>query len=181
MSNVWHPHAKRIPTESAGPMGPGGPKFVVHTTEGMDFDTMVRVLMQERAEPNFVLGLENGHRRLVQFIPVDHASRALEHPPGTGPTNTANAIQVEVCQLAANAQKWDPKLYRYLHLLMLWCHRHHGVPMEAHHPFYGQPGYHRLSPNGWIKASGLVGHCHAPNQTKGHWDPGNLNVEKVLR
>lgn len=174
---LWHPKAKRIRMEDSGTIGNGGPKFVVHTAEGKDLDTIVNVLREKRAAPHFILGVDHGKRQLVQCMPIDRGARALMH---TFPaeTNRANAIQVELLEYAKNAQHWDSLLYHYLHLLWLWCHRHGGVPMEAHHPFYGQPGYHRLSPGGWVRASGLVGHCHCPGND--HWDPGNMNTERAL-
>lgn len=178
-TTLWHPMAKRVRMPDAGPMQEGGPKLVVHTAEGKDLDTIIRVLRAKDAAPHFILGSHNERRQLVQCIPINKAAKALEHPRGPE-TNRANAIQVEVLEYAKNAQNWDPDLYRYLRLLLLWCHRHGGVPQEAHHPFFGQPGYHRLSPNGWVKASGVVGHCHAPNQDSGHWDPGNLPVERII-
>lgn len=177
-SAIWHPKAKRLAMEDAGTFAGGGPKFIVHTAEGKNLDTILAVLKAKRAAPHFVLGVHDGKRQLVQCIPINRAARALAHPSGPE-TNRANAIQVEVLEFAKNARKWDPALYRYLHLLILWAHRHFDVPMEAHHPFYGQDGYHRLSGPGFYRASGVLGHCHAPGND--HWDPGNLNMERVFK
>jgi hypothetical protein len=179
MSDVlWHPKAKRVQLENAGDIGHGGAKFVVHSGETTSVQVLLDTVRAKNAAPHFILGLSRGGgRELIQCIALDKAARALKHTLGPE-TNRANAIQVEVAEFAKNAQKWDRDLYRFLHLLMLWCHRHGGVPMEAHHPFIGQSGYHRLSGTGWVHASGLVGHCHCPGND--HIDPGNLKTGLVL-
>lgn len=182
---LWHPHAKRIPLEDAGTFTGGGRKFCAHTTEPGEtpnahaprtmaaVNAAVAAYREKRAAPHFTLGLVNGERVLLQHIPINRAARALQHtlPPET---NRANTIQCEIVEFAARAQGWPDELYHYLHLLILWTHRHFDVPMVAHHPFPG----HRFSGAGWVKAEGLVGHCHCPGNT--HVDPGHLDVNKAL-
>lgn len=190
MAVLFHPNAKKQELENAGPFTGGGRKFLVHTTEGTTLESAFDTVKAKRSAPHFILEVKNGQRRLVQCIPIDHASRGLEHPSGTPETNHANCIQVEVVgftdgKLAKklghpelHVPHWAPEVYKYLHLLMQWTNRHFGVPMEAHHPFIGQPRYARLSGQAFVDAVGLVGHCHAANNS--HTDPGPLHTAFVL-
>lgn len=170
---LWHPHAKRVPMEDAGTFTGGGAKFCVHTTEGSSAEGAIATYRANRDAPHFTLAVQMGKRALYQHIPINRAARSLQHtlPPET---NRANVWQVEVVGFTAQSPDWPDELYHYLHLLFMWVHRHAGVPMVAHHPFPG----HRFTGEGWVKAEGLVGHCHCPGNT--HVDPGALNVHKAL-
>ena len=183
---VWHPNATRQQLEDAGPFAGGGRKFLVHTTEGTTLEGAFETLSANRDAPHFILEVKNGRRRLVQCIPINLAARTLEHPNGTPETNRASCVQVEVvgftderaAQTLGHPElyvgHWAPEVYRYLHLLMQWTHTNFGVPMQALHPFPGQTGYARLSGAAFFETSGLVGHCHAANNS--HTDPGPLHA-----
>ena len=188
---VWHPSAKRQPLDDGGSFTGGGHKFLVHTTEGTTLEGAFATVKANRSSPHFILEVKNGRRRLVQCIPINRAARGLEHTPSSLPeTNRANCIQVEVVGFTERAEamrqghlelwvpNWSTDIYKHLHLLMLWTHNHFAVPMQAGHPFPGQPGYARLSGQAFINAVGLVGHCHAANND--HTDPGPLNAHFVL-
>lgn len=176
---LWHPRAKKVIGNDASTFTGGGFKLCLHSTEGASVDGAISAYRANNSWPHFTLGYDRATRKriLIQHIPLNRAARSLKHTLGPE-TNRANVIQVEIVGFAKDAAKWPPELYRYIHLLLLWLHRHCDIPMEAHHPFIGQHGYHRLSPTGWVKASGVVGHCHCPGND--HVDPGNINVGKVL-
>ena len=188
---VWHPSAKRQQLDDGGSFTGGGHKFLVHTTEGPTLEGAFDTVKGNRSAPHFFLEVKNGRRRLVQCIPINRAARGLEHHPVSLPeTNRANCIQVEVVGFTDGKKaikfdhpelfvpNWSADIYKHLHLLMQWTHDHFFVPMRADHPFVGQPGYARLSAQAFINAVGLVGHCHAANNT--HSDPGPLNTHFVI-
>src|SRR4249919_495668 len=162
---VWHPSAKRQPLDDGGSFTGGGHKFLVHTTEGTTLEGAFATVKANRSSPHFILEVKNGRRRLVQCIPINRAARGLEHTPSSLPeTNRANCIQVEVVGFTERAEamrqghlelwvpNWSTDIYKHLHLLMLWTHNHFAVPMQAGHPFPGQPGYARLSGQAFINA-----------------------------
>jgi hypothetical protein len=185
----WHPRAKRQQLEDAGAFTGGGRKFLVHTTEGPTLEGAFEAVRVKRAAPHFILEVKNGRRRLVQYIPLGRAARGLVHVSGPE-TNRANCIQVEVVgwtdgRLAlqhGHPELWVPHwaldVYRALHQLMTWTHNNFEVPMHAHHPFIGHPGYRRLSGRQFLNAVGLVGHCHAAGND--HVDPGPLHANWVV-
>jgi hypothetical protein len=186
---LFHPRAKKQLLDDAGSFTGGGRKFLVHTTEGPSLEGAFATVRDNRSAPHFILEVKNSRRRLVQCIPINRAARGLLHDSGPQ-TNKANCLQVEVVgftdgdkakkagHLELWVPNWDEDVYKFLHLLMVWTNKHFGVPMEAHHPFIGQPRYHRLSGPGFVKASGLVGHCHAAGND--HVDPGPLNADWVI-
>jgi hypothetical protein len=81
---------RRLP--DAGAFTSGGHKLCWHTTEGYNIDAMWRVLRDKNAAPHFVIDPGGGDAEVYQCIALNRAARALEHPPGTPPTNTANCI-----------------------------------------------------------------------------------------
>ncbi len=186
---VFHPSAKTQLLEDGGSFTGGGRKFLVHTTEGPTLEGAFATLSANRSAPHFILEVKNGQRRLVQCIPINRAARSLEHHGGPE-TNRANCIQVEVVGFTdgAKAKKlghpelfvpnWSHDIYKSLHMLMQWTNQHFGVPMRADHPFIGQPGYARLSGQAFVNAVGLLGHCHAAENT--HTDPGPLHTSLVI-
>lgn len=188
MDKLWLPkghhydlHIQHVkPNGSPVPFTGGGWKIVWHTTEGNDFATMDRVLRGKRAEPHFLIGrvgtgLE--HFTVTQYFPLDVGSRALEHPAGTMPTNSANAIQIEVCGYARDSHSWgSAQIHALAQLTRLIEHRVE-VLRKAPRPFK-VPALH-YSQQGFVQAKGHVGHCHVPNNS--HWDPGRLPIQKIFR
>ena len=150
-----------------------GPKLCWHTAEMHGAEAVARVLRQKGDEVHFVIGPSAGDSQVIQMLPLNAVGRGLEHPPGTPETNAANAIQVEIADYAKDAHTWPHHYYRDLAALACLITHRVRIPRHAPHPF----GLHatRFTGDGWIKASGHVGHEHAPNQPSGHWDPGALD------
>ena|SRR5436309_1196473 len=158
-----------------GPFTGGGWKLIWHTTEGNGLATMVKVLQQKKAEPHFVIDHELG--RVVQLVRLDEYARALMHPPGTPETNRANCIQIEICGFAKQADNWSEHSYRNLARLALLIKHRVPIPNRATHPFRINAA--RLTPNGFVKAAGWLGHEHVPNND--HYDPGALPARHIIR
>jgi hypothetical protein len=152
------------------------PKLVWHTTEGADFDAMVRVLIQKAAQPHVVIDPHSG--RVRQMIPLDQYARALEHPQGTPETNRAHCIQVEICGFAKDSANWPNAYYEHLGALAVLLEHRQGIARVSTCPFANTP--HRLSPQAFVSAKGHFGHQHVPSQPAGHWDPGHLDIDKLF-
>jgi hypothetical protein len=165
---LWHPGARRVVIDSA-PQGlrftGGGKKMVWHTTEGGSIEGAEGAYRANGDCPHFTIAYTNGKRVLHQHLPIDRAASALRHPQGTRPTNTADAIQVEIVGFAAQSHAWPKELYHYLHLLAKWCNRHYGVPMTEKATWRNP-----LKIINFEEYAGHCGHVHVPNND--HVDPG---------
>jgi peptidoglycan hydrolase-like protein with peptidoglycan-binding domain len=67
---------------------------------------------------------------------------------------------------------------------MRWCERAAGIPRESSVKFgnAGEAAHDRLrmSPAEWRSYSGWCGHQHVPEQFAGHWDPGAIDIKRLL-
>lgn len=161
------------------------PKVVLHTTEGLGVDTMARVLLGKRAEPHFLIGRDgDGPMRVIQFIGMDRAARALEHPGGTPATNGAFCIQIEIAGFARDSHDWDDTLYGGLAALACLIEQCVPVPRKVPRTFSSDGTAtrppRRFSPGEFLRATGYVGHEHVPSQPANHWDPGRLDATRRL-
>lgn len=170
MSAVWHPEAKRVLYADAGPYIKCAPKIVWHTIEGHSLPTYAG------SAPHFTFNPETGS--LWQHIPIDRASKALEHPAGTVETNHANCVQVELFGFARDTPGWSEDAYARIAKLARWIEANHKVPSRCSLTFQSTPV--RLSPPAWLAYSGHCGHQHVPAQTQNHWDPGAFRIGLVL-
>lgn len=171
MSELWHPNARRVLISTAPQnllFTGGGRKLVWHSTEGEGIEGAVGAYKSAGVCPHFTIYVDHGHRTLYQHLPLNRAASALRHPPGTLPTNTANAIQVEICGFASDAGKWPMSKYHYLHELARWVHDHYAVPMTTRVK-WAEPA--RLSGPGFVEYAGHCGHMHVPGND--HGDPGH--------
>lgn len=178
--HVWHPRAKRVLFEDAGDfVEPFNPKIIWHTTEGQTIDGAVAAYRANGGDcPHFTIEPHNFSRKLYQHIRLDRASRSLRHPSGTPETNRAGCIQIEIVGFTADIRKMTRRQYRWLYWLARWIEQNAHVHRAAYHPFPDNPGYHRLSPDGFPTARGHLGHCHVPNND--HMDPGNIIIGRIL-
>lgn len=176
---AWMPGAERDPAKSIGPCTAGLRGGVIHTTEGSDFLTMARVLHAAGTEPHFLVGLDNGKLRIRQFRPLWDAATALEHPAGTPETNRKFAVQIEVCAFAAKPD-WPVALREGVAEVMAYAHAH-GVPLKCTVTFTGAAGVKRMSGQAFLDYHAWCGHQHVPNQPTGHWDPGKIDIDDLLR
>lgn len=170
----WHPDAeRRLASVRPGPFAGGGRKLVWHTTEGSgdpgNYPT---------GGPHFTLDPRSGH--LTQHISIRESAAALEHPSGTPETNRANAIQVELIGFAGQTQNWPDAAYRELADLARWIEKHAAVPRSCDVKFAGAGQARRMGGDEFYRYAGHCGHEHAANQPSGHWDPGALNIGKVI-
>lgn len=176
----WDLNIEHHRLEDSGEFTGGGWKMVPHTVEAPrdSIVAMLGVLAGKRAAPHFLYGYTGTSRFpfVYQMIPLNRAGRALQHTFGPE-TNRANCIQIEICGRAADSGRWSANYYKGLANLCRMIERRvkipHRVPISFKTP-------HRATPNGWVKASGYLGHCHCPGNT--HTDPGTgFRVHDLFR
>lgn len=187
MDKLWLPtgvhydlHIDHHPVQIQSGFVPAHWKAVLHTTEGPTFQGGSDALVNENAEPHLLFGrMPDGSHRVRQFIPFNQSARALEHPPGTGETNRARAIQVEIAGYAKDSHDWPDSFYDALARMFLLVEHRVPIPRKVPRTFSDTPN--RYTPVGWLGVSGYVGHQHAPSQTQGHWDPGAFRGRKLIQ
>lgn len=167
----WHSGAIKQPVVSAGAFLAAPARGVLHTTESTGIPRFT-----PGTEPHFCLDPKNG--RLVQYVPIDEASRSLEHPAGTMDTNRMHAIQVELVGFARDTPNWTDGELAEVAKLMRWVERNAGVHRACAVKF-AVPAK-RMLEGVWHAYSGWCGHEHVPNQPSGHWDPGAFPIERTL-
>jgi hypothetical protein len=181
---LTHPHAVHVPYFSAGPLDAGHrPKGVLHTTEGSSLPHY------SGSAPHITFDPTSG--RLWQHMPVGVCALALEHH--TVPTNHIVDVQIELIAFAggkpAGSQaktvaEWGDREYRNVARLMRWCEHATGIPRLSTVKFgdSGAAAHDRLrmSPAEWRSYSGWCGHQHVPEQFAGHWDPGAIDIKRLL-
>lgn len=169
---LWHPSAKKVIIPQAPQnlaMVGGGRGVVWHTTEGGTIEGAESAYRAAGVCPHFTIAMVNGRRVLHQHLPLSRAASALQHPPGTLPTNTANKWQVEVVGFADESGSWSKQYYHYLHLLAKFFNRHCGVPMTSD-VLWRNPK--RMGQTTFYNYKGHCGHVHAASQPDNHTDPG---------
>lgn len=157
-----------------------GNKMILHTTESQrdSATSITRFLDGIGATAHFVFGYDPDTRFPVvyQCAPLNHAVLTLVHPAGTPETNRARCVQIEICGRAQDSHKWSDNYYRGLANLIAIVRRHFDVPLRARAKF--KVPANRLSGPSFVTATGFLGHGHVPNNE--HWDPGALNIGKLL-
>jgi hypothetical protein len=178
---VWDLNIEHHPLKGGtGSMTGGGAKMVLHTTESPRewIDGAIKQFTAGSGTPHLSIGWRKGFRFPVvaQFLPFDEYAKTLEHPGGTPETNRANAVQIEICGRAAESRSWDDNWYRALANVLTLTQRQVGYPISRPRQFLVPIRY---TGPGWIKARGIVGHCHAANNS--HTDPGRIKAGKLIR
>lgn len=168
----------------------GGRKAVTHitVTDERHVHTAAQILVNEGFEPNVLIGFDLHAKRpfLYQFASLDHASKALQHPPGTLETNRGGPIvcQMEIaCEVADVAQFHEIQMYKVLANAWHLINDHlepHRIPWHLWSPAVERASATRLGAVEYIAASGHGGHRNVPNQPAGHDDPTRFFSWKSL-
>lgn len=165
---------------------PGIDKLLLHTTESAGWPSYPDFAPQLTVDPI---------RKLVrQHMPLNRSASTLADPSSTAVReNRDNVLQVEIvgyCDPARagsayHVDKWGPEEYAWLALLVRWVHLEWGVPLvsplkwPAYPASYGNAQGQRLTSSEYDAYRGVLGHMHAPGND--HGDPGNIDVELLLR
>ncbi len=161
-------------------------RIVLHTIEGSAAPAMIQ---GHRYPPH--LWYQPDTRALYQTVPFDRSAFALEHPAGTPETNKARALQVEIGGRAADAGNWPAEWLDNITAdvvvpLCQWVAAQGGQIDLADAPDPGAiPGSaspdapQRMTEAQWRTFRGVCGHRHVPNNE--HWDPGALDLDRIVR
>lgn len=181
-----------VPGESSGRSTGGGPKILHHTTEGSSATGAVGSYRQTRSWPTITAEWTGTRLRVLQHMSLEFMARALEHPVGTQPTNTANVVQIEHVGFTDDA--WRRKVGGAASLLVdnwpdaRWhaigelcreiealtgCPRSSAIPME----WWRRP--QRLTGTEFVGAAGHLMHVNAASNH--HLDCGmHFRIDLVL-
>lgn len=177
----WHPTAIRDIHDQKGGIwsGDGFPKIVLHTTEVLakpDWSV-------NGGTPHFTFDIRpNG--KLWQHIPLSRSAYTMLAGANSPNREGGIAIQIEIVGRARYVHDWSDEQYRRLGNLVDWICTEIGAPEAVPFAFKGESDAYgfgsntRVSWDAWVGAAGIVGHQHAPYND--HWDPGPIDVDKLL-
>lgn len=166
----------------------GGPyKIVLHSTEG-GWDGSMSVFRSRMTAPHFMA--DPATKRIVQMVPLNRSAYALQNQSGGVETNRDGAIQVEIVGYAGRMHELSDDQLEWLGVKVVRMIVDNAPgPIRYTAPrFYGEDaGFtlasssarQRMSYAEWDAFNGVCGHQHVPENS--HWDPGKLNIDKVLR
>lgn len=180
---TWLPGFERMPLPGVPGVPydePDDPKAIAHTTEGTSIEGAVRAYA---AYPPHVI-VDPWKRRKVQHVPGNLAAYALWNADA----DDSRCFQVEIVGYAADTPGWPDEVLRWLgEEVVRPIHEHIGVPLQCL-PFKGPRDVNytlassssplRLTQQQLDSYSGWLGHQHIPGDN--HWDPGGLNMPKIL-
>jgi hypothetical protein len=184
MADLWLPGFDRweLPGVPGVPYDePDDPKALLHTTEGSTIEGAVQAY---KAFPPQLI-VDPVRKRKVQHIPLNRGGYALWNADA----DDSRCYQVEIVGFAAQSHLWSDEVLRWLgEELARPLHEYGGVPyVVVRHGFHRAGGGLVLasarSPIRLTQAeldsfSGFLGHQHVPGDD--HWDPGGLNVSRIL-
>lgn len=173
----------------------GGRKLTLHTTESGwgSTDVLINLFKDSTLNaPQFQIDWNNGRPRFVQYLSLHRAGCAFRG--GGCPTNGAGVnVQVEIVGYAAQSHTWPDGVLEMIGDFAVRVNRGlkrlgmAEIPYATSLTYYGQDaGFtlatanarQRLSCEGTLDYMGWIGHQHFWGND--HWDPGKLNVERIL-
>jgi hypothetical protein len=185
MADIWLPGYERWSLPGVPGLAydePDDPKAVLHTTEGSSIDGAVSAY---KAYPPQLI-VDPVRRRKVQHIPLNRAGYALWNADA----DDSRCYQVEIVGFASQTHLWSDDTLRWLgEELARPLHEYGGVPYvvapggfrrdgEMPYALASASSRLRLTQAALDSFSGFLGHQHIPGDS--HWDPGGLNVPKIL-
>lgn len=162
-------------------------KIVLHTTEGGSWPGY----NGGGNAPHFTV-----HRggRIRQHIDTAYSAKALVNRRGGVETNNDGCIQIEFIGSCDRAYAKRHKLFfvedatdedfEGLAKVLAWIHQEHGVVLSTRDLVWSDTNAayatapQRMSFKEWRDFTGVCGHAHVPEND--HWDPGKMDVDRVL-
>lgn len=190
--DLWHPRATRVvPAKypnGAGDYAPGYSwRQVLHTTEGgPNYSPSSLSFFGNQYWPHATIGRVDGKARITQHLPLTKAARAAQNQSGGVETNLARAVQAEICWWAGKISELPDDIAECVEDWVRWVALQTGSSLSGP-TFYGpDAGWslatptsrQRMSFAAWNTFNGICGHQHVPENS--HWDPGALDLAKVL-
>jgi hypothetical protein len=177
----WGLNISHFPVNDAGALLlSAGDKGILHTTEG-SFISAHSIFRTGSDIPHVLIDLYSA--RVIQYAALDRCVKTLVHSHGPE-TNRAGCRQIEIAGFASQSPVWPTTYYERLGALAVLIEHRSGIPRRCRHPFTASPTHQakRLTPLGFVRAAGWLGHEHVPNQDPtNHWDPGSLRAGTFLR
>lgn len=150
----------------------GRPRVVQHTTEGSFESAFEKLRLIDT--PTYLAGRDKtGKVRCVQFLDLGRTAGALEHPDGTGPTNSLCVAQIELVGFSQKTT-WlpDPGVLDMLAHLYAELAKQTALPLKHIAAKRNRTMFE--------STAGVYGHADVPDQPAGHWDPGALDYVTLL-
>lgn len=177
----WGLTIEHFPVDDAGALLiSAGDKGILHTVEGT-FTSAHSTFKTGRDIPHVLIDCATRH--VIQYAALDRCVKTLEHPIGTPETNRAGCRQIEMAGFAKDTPLWPTHWYEALGALAVLIEHRTGIPRHCYHPFTATPNRQarRLTPAGFIRSAGWLGHEHVPSQNQAHhWDPGSFRARSFL-
>jgi len=149
-----------------------------HTTEGSTAQGAFSVYASQIACPHMTVQYNNNTR--YQHVPLTASAYALQRGDRNHrcavQTNKSGIIQVELVGFAAETPYWTEEQLQWVGTQVL-------APILDAHPqipyvVYDGPRMNEAQWSAW--EGGLCGHADVCCQPAGHWDPGDLDLNKIL-
>jgi hypothetical protein len=129
------------------------------------------------------------HKRIVQHIPLNKSAYSLK----SGESDDEPVIQVEIVGFASTSHNWSDAQLKWLavevlaEIYKLWWFEIKGPPQgfkganDGIYPYIASAASPiRFTKSQFENWGGVCGHQHAPSPDD-HWDPGKLNINKLLQ
>ena len=162
-----------VPGNSAGLQTGGGWKILLHTTEGGTANGAIAAYKKNNSWPHFTISFEEGRR--IQHPEWNQAARSLRNDADGYDTNRANVVQIEIVGYTRDCGGWSKAKLDFIARTIADI-QDAGVKPALVAPDFSNPV--RFSDKAFVEYSGIVGHCHAPDNT--HYDPTGLDVQYII-
>ncbi len=166
-------------------MGAGSAVVVLHSTETDG------PASYNGTEPHFEVYVSPiGGVQIRQFIALSNTAKALYNAAGGVETNrrAGHVIQIEIVGRAGQAQDWPDAKLQAVAKVVRWIREQ--LPFALNIPRHGFRGAGegivlasedspiRFTFAEWNAFEGICGHQHLPEND--HWDPGRINIQRLL-
>lgn len=187
------PGAIMVPGESSGKSTGGGAKILHHTTEGGSATGAIGAYRATRSWPTLTSEWTGSRLRNFQHMGLEQMARALEHPAGSLPTNTANVVQIEHVGFTDRAAwqragsppgllvaNWPQERWHAVATLCRDIEGLTGCPARSTVPddWWPRPAGRRQSQTDFVKSAGHSAHVFAPGNH--HTDGTGFQIALVL-
>lgn len=192
----WLPGYEHQPINAGLDWTPGTPwKVGAHSTETGPAPGLIDAWRRNPgAGLSHFLGITP--QRIVQLLPLSVGGYTAQNPPGGIDTNRAHLVQIEVCEYAIDpgapidrnrpqlgtredwSDEWYEALGRWLADLDAALDGQLDLTTELTFgdQWTGFPG----GGQAYVDFRGVLGHQHIPEQPDRHWDPGKLDIHRLL-
>lgn len=155
-------------------------KIVLHTTETPRGSAPGLLATWARSpsagRPHFLV--DGDH--VYQLLPLTAGAYTAQNPAGGVETNRGGALQIEVTGYANETPLWSDQDMDALAGLVRTLAALFPIDLEHVEPT-GYAGHvTRMSGEEWKRCNCVTTHARLPEQPAGHWDPGPLNLRRLL-